>query len=182
MVQWVPAMYKGHCMRPSTLIVSLDPGGTTGIASYYLLGEGRSGSSGGSFDYCETFNGKELGPEPHFKQLWSYLTNMSPDILLCENFDIQDNPAVSMISLQYIGVAKLYHQLTGKALFMRPRPNKDIAWLSNDSLKRMGLYTEGMPHRNDATRHLVHFVVNELKRKEILDTLRKNHERVDQQQ
>jgi hypothetical protein len=158
------------------LINAFDPGGTTGIASYYLLDEGRYTTSGGSFDYYEMFNGRQLGPEPHFKELWSYLAMMSPDVIVCEDFlyQVRDNtPTINLISRDYIGVLRLYCELTRKPLKMQnPNQVKETKWVSDEALKKLNVYQEGCPHQNDATRHLIFFVVNTLKRKEILYGLR----------
>jgi hypothetical protein len=155
-------------MKAGTLIVSLDPGGTTGVASYSLPnknGERRS-------DSYNIIDGMELGPEPHHKELWTYLTNADPDLILYEGFVQVDSAASVLISIEYIAIAKLYAELTRKTIIMRPRSNKDVAWLKTAALKKMNAYVPGKPHRNDATRHLIHYIVSDLKRKEVLEGLR----------
>src|SRR5262245_58209635 len=159
-------------MRPRTLIISLDPGGTTGVSSYYMLSEDKSPSSGGSFDYRETFNGKQFGPEPHFKALWYYLADMNPDVIVCEDFVYQGKNNVELISRDYIGVVKLYCELTRKPLQMQQPWMKEPTWLNNNALNKIGVYHRGRPHQNDATRHLIYYVVQTLGRKEILNELR----------
>lgn len=154
------------------LIASLDPGGTTGVASYRLPPKGKQGTSSCSYDYMPVIDGHEFGPNAHYKELWVYLTNLNPDVVICENFNAQDNPAVLLISLKYIGVVELYCALTNKPLSMRNREFKDVAWLTDAALMRLGFYKAASPHRNDATKHLIHYIVHDLKRKEILEGLK----------
>lgn len=156
-------------MRAGILIASCDPGGSTGIANYRL-------STNPSDSKQENYNGItgiEFGPEPHHKELWAYLAGQSPDLILCERYDSQENDAAKLISVEYIGVLNLYGQLTRTPIKMRARANKDVTWLKTPALKRMGCYTPGKPHMNDAKRHLIHYVVHDLKRKEILEALRR---------
>lgn len=155
------------------LIASLDPGGTTGIAYYRLPPKAKPMPSSLNLDFVGNIDGLELGPERHHKALWAYLTNLNPDVVICERFDNDANPAAILISVEYIGIARLYCELTKKPFVPRSRQFKDVAWLKGNKLKKLGHYTEGMPHRNDATRHLIHYIVNELKRKEILERLKK---------
>lgn len=159
-------------MFSSLLIASFDPGGTTGAASYKLPPKGKDTTSANSYDYVEKIDGHEFGPYLHYKELWTYLTNLNPNVVIYENFNAQDNPAVLLVSLKYIGALELYCALTHKPIYPRAREFKDVAWLKGNQLKRFGLYKEGMPHRNDATRHLIHYIVCDLKRKEILQGLR----------
>lgn len=156
----------------SFLIVSIDPGGTTGVASYKLLPKGKPNANIYYYDYADMVDGKEFGPHEHFRELWVYLTNLNPDAVICEEFTGPDNEAAVLTSCYYIGVVKLYCQLTKKPLSIRSREFKDVLWLKGDALKKFGLYRPGQPHRNDATRHLIHYIVCDLKRKEILEVLK----------
>lgn len=156
----------------SFLIASIDPGGTTGAASYKLPPRGKTSPNIYYYDYADMIDGREFGPHSHHKELWIYLTNLNPDVVLCEKFTGPDNEAALLISCHYIGVVELYCELTKKPLIMRNREFKDVLWLKGDALKKLGLYHPGKPHRNDANRHLIHYVVCDLNRKEILEVLR----------
>lgn len=157
------------------LIVSLDPGGTTGVA-YYRLPPKRAAKpmpNSMNLDFVERIDGLELGPDHHHKELWSYLADLNPDVVICERFDNDGNPAALLISVEYIAVARLYCQLTKKPFILRSRGFKDVEWLKDMKLKKLGFYVEGKPHRNDATRHLIHYVVCDLKRKGVLERIKK---------
>ena len=154
-------------------ITSIDPGVTTGVAIHEV--------------YDGEVNGKmkrlELGPDKHHLDLYDLLLKTEPDILVCEQFNYRnvtnkgaEMPGIRLESREYIGVCELYTQICTRCkLVMSPTNNKGKkALISPDKLKALGLYRApgGRQHMNDATAHLVHYVVTTLGRTDYLAKLR----------
>lgn len=160
----------------SLKIIGIDPGVTTGIAIHEVLEGGVN----------PIWQREELGPEPHHLDLWTVLTHQQPDVIVCERFDYQnvtlkgaEMPGIRLESREYIGICALYEQYTHRGvdceLVMSPRTNKGKkALISPDKLKGLDLYRApgGRQHMNDATAHLLHYVVVNLKRVDYLAKLR----------
>lgn len=148
-------------------LTAVDPGGTTGIGMYdaeYLEG---------TF-FNQRFQQLEIGPEDHHDELLALLERRQTHntVVICESFDNRDNPAAELISLEYIGVCKLFGQQRHvPVVFQTPALGKGF-W-DDGKLKRASLYnpTKG-GHQNDAMRHLLHYMVHELGRKDLLEVLR----------
>lgn len=158
---------------PTRLILSFDPGGTTGFARYYLRDQEPQYSGQTDRHITEGWTGGQIGPGKHHKKLWAFLAREEPDWIVCEDFNYEPgHDHVELISRDYIGIIELYCQLTHKKLYMQPRTIMSTEWVKDAKLKLLGLYIPGQPHRNDATRHLVWHVVQTLRRKEILNGLR----------
>jgi len=144
-------------------IIALDPGGTTGWATFDdTAPEGAS-----------KFNFGHIGPEEHHEKLQAFLelqTSQTDTRVVCESFEyrkgLRDN--VVMVSLEYIGIVKLHCEIYG----MRQSPNGSVvfpqlimqtaatgkAFWKDDKLKRLGLFQPGWKHANDATRHLLTYL------------------------
>lgn len=155
-------------------ILSFDPGGTTGWARHFLRREGSSSIGGNSYDYQESWSGGQLESDNHHVELWTLLTNLNPDKVICEQFENQHGtPGIHLISRNYIGVIELYCALTNKPLIMQSPGIKQAAWISDEALKRLKLHHPGNVHRNDAVRHIIYYAVTVLKRKDILSALKR---------
>ena len=141
-------------------IVALDPGGTTG----WIHWRPDSESVGG-----------QLGPVKHHLELYELLENFNPTIIVCERFDYRSKKIkVVLTAREYIGVAELYQQTYPQTvdLVMQPVMKHPTAFWNDIKLKQLGLYTPGKPHRNDATRHLLHYRVEVLHDIELVHLLR----------
>jgi len=156
-------------MRTGITVASFDTGGTTGAASYALQLKPENRRS----DSYNVIESVEFGPHPHHVELWNYLAGLAPDVILYEAFDQVDSEASILVSLEYIGIINLYAALTKTPVHKRIREFKDVSWLKGMALNKLGCYTPGKPHGNDAKRHLIHYIVSDLNRKEILGSLRK---------
>ena len=154
-------------------VVSIDPGVTTGLAIHEVHEGGVN----------PEWLMSELGPDKHHKTLWDFFTSVLPDVIVCERFDYQnvthmgaEMPGIRLESREYIGICELYTQMFSTCtLAMSPRTNKGKkAFFSPDKLKALGLYRapSGRQHMNDATAHLLHYVVFTLGRKDYLTPLR----------
>lgn len=130
--------------------ISIDPGGTTGVAIYDNEGWTRI----------------HLGPDQHHRALWNCLENWAPDVVICEDFVYQERPLqrkayggipkVELISRDYIGVVKLFCQKYDTELHMHPVPFKEF-FLGHERLQKLGLYDPAFaPHGMDATSHLLY--------------------------
>jgi hypothetical protein len=143
-------------------IISLDPGGTTGYVVWDSSHEGVlyfAGSWG------------QLGPDPHHEKLWRLLleqdTYMSGNLLIiCERFDNRGNDFAKLVSVEYIGVVKLYQQVVQHANVCSGQgvvwQGSDVkTWADNKKLKACGMLLTPMTkwrHANDAMRHLLYYV------------------------
>jgi hypothetical protein len=163
---------------PTDIVMSFDPGGTTGYAILNLVRRGHVRSS--SYDFESTWKGGQLGPDRHHKALWNLLTQTNPDFVVCEQFNYQirrnqevDQPGIQLISRNYIGVIELYCELTKKPLAMQSPSIMQNFWVKDTALKTLELHTKGQGHRNDATRHGLYFAVTKMRRKDLLTPLRK---------
>src|SRR5215472_1784614 len=127
--------------------ISLDPGGTTGIA----LVEQE--------EHPWEVAVKQLGPDEHHDNLLDFLRVWRPRYIVCESFQNRSFEAAKLIAPEYIGVVKLYTQDSTN------RP-VDIVWQSaalgkgfwdNNKLRAYNLYIPGMRHARDAIRHYAYW-------------------------
>jgi hypothetical protein len=159
------------------IVMGIDPGMTTGVA-FYTFGHPKYGSSQ---EYTQTWRWMELGPENHHKALWNLLCREQPDRVVCESFVYQirrldgvDMPGIVLTSCEYIGVVKLWCESTNTPLKMQHASEVKKLW-TDDKLKRLDAYklgNSGKKHQPDATRHVLHHVVNDLKIMNVLKPLR----------
>jgi hypothetical protein len=161
-------------------ILTLDPGGGTGYAVW-------SGSLEKPWNPDDVVMGVIEGRDHHLK-LEEFLTaeltildTDSPDNtlyidgaqalpvkskrvavsdsrLIYEGFDHTDNRSAELVSLEYIGVAKLFAQRYGIKHFRASRSSKDVAYLKGRNLKDFGLWPDSKDAK-DAARHLVWHMV-----------------------
>lgn len=146
-------------------IIALDPGGTTGVATFVFTGGYITSHADIDFSLFE------LREDNHHEHLYNDLDNFQPTRIVCESFEfrqhIDKNKAkmkVELISKEYIGVAELYaqqnvvpihYQTASAAKGMIPDvgPEKDV------KLKQLG-WSHPTPggHQNDAARHGTYFL------------------------
>lgn len=142
---------EGQFSFPAELpiIYALDPGGTTGWAAF---------DSAMSYVLC----GQLI--DNHHRTLFQNVLPCCEEIV-CESFQFRqfegfDKSKVELDSMEYIGVVKLYSQLTGVPVtFQTASMAKNF--ISDDKLRRLGWYdlTKGMVHARDALRHLLYFLI-----------------------
>lgn len=151
-------------------VLAIDPGVTTGLA----LTNVRDG------EVDLNFKTRELGPHDHHQHLWNLLCHTPPHIIVCERFDYRvveskgtKMPGIRLESREYIGVCKLWCQITGMELVMQT-PGQAKGLFTDAKLKALGLYQapSGRQHMNDATRHLLYYITVTLKRTDYLAKLR----------
>lgn len=122
------------------LIVSIDPGGTTGVAI--------KNDIGWIFD--------QLGPHDHHRSLLNLLKDSEPDVVVCEDFIYQRRNKVNLKPVEYIGIVKYYVSMSYCKLEMQS-PSLRGFW-TDARLKQLKLYNVAMRHANDATRHLLYYL------------------------
>lgn len=144
-------------------IIALDPGGTTGVATTILSKQTNE---------CSLIFTRQL-TGAHHTDLYKYFINESPNVIVYERFIYQDRKKkVSLESVEYIGVAKLYTQLTNKQLAPQMAASAKNLW-TDDKVKALGLWQPGQPHAMDAVRHLLLFVTDTLGIQQYVNQLRK---------
>ena len=131
-------------------IVALDPGGTTGVSSI-------------EFDE-RTHEMREvmlmqLGPHEHHTEIEDVIKDAT--IVVCEGFEYRNNSrsGLVLVSKEYIGVAKAYcanHDIR----YEEQTAAQAKGFISDKALKLLGLYSSDAKHANDATRHLLYFIIN----------------------
>ena len=136
------------------IVIAFDPGGTVGYAFY----DGKE----------LTIHGGEITDDNDYHlKLWSMLGTMQPNTIIYEQFTYRKGKeAADLTARDCIGVIKLYAGLHKQSVALLDSPvvkgkSKTSFW-SDDKLKRIGLYNVGKPHQNDATRHLLHYLVDVL--------------------
>ena len=151
-------------------IVAIDPGVTTGVVMHEVI-EGEVNPK---------FTRREFGPDEHHLQLFDWLKDLRPDVIVFERFEYRivrnrgtDMPGIRLESREYIGVLRLYLQM---------HPNVEAApqtvasaknLYTDDKLKRLGLYRAplGRQHMNDATRHALYYITVTMRRRDYLARL-----------
>lgn len=151
-------------------IVALDPGGTTGWATYQA--ETLWNANEKQEYYNVKWNCGQLGPGQHHAELYSFLEMQRTDQyqLVCESFEFRQKARDNVVldSKEYIGVVKLYHQVEHIPLqFQTAAMGK--GFVTDDKIKKLDLWYPGWPHAMDATRHLLYFMVNSMKRYDLLE-------------
>lgn len=158
-------------------ILSFDPGGTTGWA-YHDLYQGEL--TGGP-----KIEGGQIGPDDHHAELWELIYRRNPDLIIYEQFDYRlkkdkqtglEVPGIVLVSKEYIGIIKLWHQKMPKCKIHAQSSSyggaggkSQKAFWTDEKLKVIGVYVPGCPHENDAKRHLLMYVTEgPLQRKDYL--------------
>lgn len=159
----------------SMRLMSFDPGGTTGWCLHQHVGAGEPVPPGPRWVGGQ-LTGGEVG---HHLELWELLKKYEPTVIIYEAFNYQIRqrqaatmPGVQLISREYIGILQLWARLY-KIPIVKQQPSViGIQWVKDPALKKFGLYNVGEPHRNDAARHMVYFIVSALESPEMLRALR----------
>jgi hypothetical protein len=173
-------------------VLALDPGGTTGWATYTakripvggLITEGPA-----EYEYYdEKWACGQIGPDEHHYKLDRFLGHMHTQefIVVCESFefrnlDRRDRDNLNLMSREYIGVVKQWHQALEpegydtsgvKLVFQTAAQAKgfipDKGPQANKKIKDAGLWYPNQKHAMDATRHLLWYLVNRENRMDLV--------------
>jgi hypothetical protein len=151
-------------------VLALDPGGTTGWATYTAQRLRDPVEEKWEY-YDEKFDCNEIGPEEHHQRLWTLLElqHTAEFTIVCESFEfrIHDNQRdnVELISREYIGITKLYTIQRPASLRMQTAAKAkgfipDKGPQANVKLRQAGLWVPSHKPAMDAMRHLLYFLVN----------------------
>jgi hypothetical protein len=144
-------------------IVALDPGGTTGWATW------TDGPQ-------EEWSWGQIGPQEHHKELNDFLgLQQTQDfILVCETFDFRQHDnnrtKVNLISREYIGVAKLFAAERMSTPVVLQTPAQAKTFVTDEKLKAMDLWVPGKVHARDALRHLITYMVRVQRRYDLVES------------
>lgn len=151
---------------PTDEILAFDPGGTTGVARCVLPPTPQ-------YDPLSLwhFDAWQIGhpDDSHHVELDRMLYDRLPSLIVCEEFayrpyagdDDEAQPRrahLNLVSKEYIGVIKHYSYYTGTPLVMQA-PSTGLQFVKDKRLKSLGLHIPGRNHANDATRHLLYYLV-----------------------
>jgi hypothetical protein len=128
-------------------IVALDPGGTTGWATW------------------------TDGPQEE----WSWGLQQTQDFtLISETFDFRQHDnnrtKVNLISREYIGVAKLFAAERMSTPVVLQTPAQAKTFVTDEKLKAMDLWVPGKVHARDALRHLITYMVRVQRRYDLVES------------
>ncbi len=133
-----------------------------------------------------------IAPEyPYHHLLYDFLWRLMPEVIVYERFVYRnvknkgvEMPGVNLLAVEMIGIILLYEQKIALSeedlnVVLYPRnPGQGFKLWTDDKLKKLGLYqkgqknTNGAPHTNDATRHLLDFLIGTCKLTSYLEPLR----------
>lgn len=142
-------------------IVSLDPGGTTGVV---VLEDGE-------------MRHHQIGPDKHHKTLWLFLQTVAPSVLVCEQFnyqrrDLDKGVSLVLISKEYIGIAELYCQTFECELVMQ-NSSEALGFCDDKKMEKWGLeLSHKERHAKDAYRHMIYYDIFRRGNKDWLHRLR----------
>jgi hypothetical protein len=135
------------------LMLSLDPGGTTGAAlvQYFENEEPE-------LKWARQIpNGLQGFLDFHWDELLSY----DIDEIVCENFTLREGVYGADLSPVYvIGALEALYERGRTPITYQPPSSKPLC--DDDRLKRIGMHSKGRPHANDAVRHAIIYLRNKL--------------------
>lgn len=125
-------------------ILALDPGGTTGWAIFS----------------DDTIYGGQLAGQHHY-DLYLLMRDRDPNVIVYETFEYRNKSRSGLVldSKEYIGIIKLYAEIN-EVDIKAQTPAQAKGFVTDDKLKKLKLYQPGMPHLNDAMRHLIYYIIN----------------------
>ena len=127
-------------------ICAIDPGGTSG----YVLSEVIHGEPLTTLEHT-------IG-EIDLSRVWDMLTSYKPDIIVIEKFSYRNSRnKVDLTAVEVIGVVREWCRQTDVDLYFQT-PSQAKHFFTDDRLREGRAYNKGMPHANDAMRHLFFFL------------------------
>jgi len=158
---------------PNFRVIALDPGGTTGWATYSAQTSSYISTAGKQYLYAdEEWACGQIGPEEHHLDLYEFLElqHIHDTVVVCESFEYRNyrhRDNLNLMSKEYIGVTKLFGQERDvPVVFQTAGAAKPF--VTDQKLKKMGLWYPGQKHAMDAMRHLVFHLVNKNRRTDLI--------------
>jgi hypothetical protein len=144
-------------------ILALDPGGTTGWA--LLKGQ--------------QYSIDQIGPGEHHLGLWQLMADINANsdefIIVCESFEFRQGKqraGIVLVSKEYIGIVKLFGAVHPEVRVVFQTAAQAKAFVTDEKIKALNLWSPGNGHAMDAMRHLLTFQVQRLKRHDIIQKWR----------
>ena len=133
-----------------TTMLSLDPGGTTGVA---IIEYGTQ-----SYELVKTLQIRN-GLQGFLDFHWDELEDWDFDEIVCESFDLREGVHGADLTPVYIigALEALYPKALNKIIYQKPS-QKSLC--GDDRLRKLGLHTPSRPHANDAVRHGIIYLRN----------------------
>jgi hypothetical protein len=154
-------------------ILSFDPGGSTGWASFETLNDGSS----------HHFDGGTFVIDDHHKDIRQLITDTDPDLVIYETFEFRqsagkerERKGLNLISREYIGIIKLTTADLNIKTRQQPPAYKDTNLVRDDNLKKLGLLRFPLwpnRHYHDAARHLAHYLIQQERNPQILEMVKR---------
>jgi hypothetical protein len=129
------------------IVLAVDPGGTTGLATYDVAN-----------DCVRSWQLEGV----HHLRLWKVLDDLKPNRIVYEVFDNRGNHAAQLDAVEYIGVLRLW-AITHDRPIIGQHPGDVKQQWTDQKLRTIQYYSAGRPHANDAMRHLLYFYTVGLK-------------------
>ena len=141
--------------------IALDPGVTTGVCVFSTVSRRNTSLTRRSSETGDPlWVRSQIDQDPHHQFLWEFLSRENPDFVVVEKFFYQQRINVNLTPCEYIGVVRLYCQLTKKLLVLQS-PAQAKTLVTDQKLKRLDLYDKAKPHSNDATRHMLYYLITQ---------------------
>lgn len=161
-------------------ILALDPGGTTGWATY----QAEHSTVPGEFTWSdEKWNCGQLEGNNHHDALYTLLelSHTAEFHIVCESFEYrnQSRTGVVLISKEYIGVVNLFAQqrnIVGNVHYQTAAQGKVTgnSFIKKHNLQAAGLWSPGFGHAMDAYAHMLYWMISgPLRRHDLLKWLGK---------
>jgi hypothetical protein len=129
-------------------ILSLDPGGTTGVALFEVTEEDAE------LIWVKQIEG---GLQGFLNFHWDVLEDMKIDRIIAESFTLREGIYGADLSPVYIIGALEALYPTTEIVYQEPKLKPLV---DNERLKKMGLYLPSKPHGMDAVRHGIIYLRN----------------------
>jgi hypothetical protein len=136
------------------VILSLDPGVTTGFAIKFDNGEVKA-------DQVKCSH----------RAMYDMLVQLDPDEIVFERFTYQRRDKVVLWPVEVIGIIRLFAEQFEVPLFAQT-PAQAMNLFTDDKIKAMDLWVPGLVHGMDAMRHLLYYMVITKGEKQWLENLR----------
>lgn len=159
-------------------ILALDPGGTTGWAYVDIIPFVQNYIEVNGVEEIKSklpvledlkFHYGQFNEKNHHDDLYRLLHKLYEPhyTVVSESFEYRNasRPGLELISVEYIGVAKLFCERQKVPLILQTASmgkvrDKDTAFIKPSNLKKLGLWSSGQGHAMDALGHLLYYMIH----------------------
>jgi hypothetical protein len=143
-------------------VVALDPGGTTGWATFNC--DKIENPLDGVTEYVDWSWGRgQLDWNDHHNDLDVLLGTLQVQdyTVVCEGFEYRNRARAGLVlvSRDYIGVAKRFCQ-ERKVPYVEQTAAQAKGFVADRHIRKLGLWYSGNKHAMDATRHLLYYLIH----------------------